>query len=173
MLMSAEIKFAVEFMFLLSPTRTTVQLERYIDVGGNQVRRRVHVPVITNENDPEMACKVYEEFRDAPGNGRHHLDTGVLKFEFFRQCLAGSSRSHWDAIVDALPDNSNNSFDAGIAEWFNKYFKTTAFHDQKQYFLQAMSVKETATHVEEIMRLCSSCLVMLLVLQSTQIPRRK
>jgi hypothetical protein len=133
----------------------TVQLERYVDVGGNQVCRRVHVPVITNKNDPEMACKVYEEFRDAAGDGRLHLDTGALKFEFFHQCLAGSTRSHWDAIVDTLPDNSNNSFDDGISQWFTRYFEPTAFHDQKQYFLQAtkaysMSVKETATRVEEI-----------------------
>jgi hypothetical protein len=40
---------------------------------------------------------------------------------------------------------------------FTKYFEPTAFHDQKQYFLQAtkaysMSVKETATRVEEIIR---------------------
>jgi hypothetical protein len=69
--------------------------------------------------------------------------------------LAGSARSRWDAIVDTLPDNSNNSFDDGIAEWFTKYFEPTAFHDQKQYFLQStkaysMLVKETATRMEEI-----------------------
>jgi hypothetical protein len=109
-----------------------VQLEHYIDVGGNQVCRQVHVPVITNKNNPKMACKVYKEFCDAAGDGRLHLDTGALKIEFFHQCLAGSSRSHWDAIVDTLPDNSNNSFDDGIAEWFTNYFEPTAFHDQKQ-----------------------------------------
>jgi hypothetical protein len=104
-----------------------------------------------------MACKVYEEFCDAAGDGRLHLDTGALKFEFFCQCLAGSACAHWDAIVDTLPDDTNNSLDDGIAEWFTKYFEPNAFHDQKQYFLQAtkaysMSFKETATRVEEIMR---------------------
>ena len=40
----------------LPATLETVQLERYVTVGGNDVRRRVRVPLITDELDPEMAC---------------------------------------------------------------------------------------------------------------------
>jgi hypothetical protein len=62
-----------------------VQLERYVTVDGNNVRRRAQCPVITNEKDPELACKVYEEFSDICTDGRLHLNSGPLKFEFFHQ----------------------------------------------------------------------------------------
>ena len=56
-----------------------------------------------------------------------------------------------------LPGNTNNDFTSAVEQWFANYFEPTALHDQKQYFLQAtkafaMSVKETATRVEEIIR---------------------
>ena len=62
---------------------TTVQLERYVTVGANQVRRRVRCPVMSNEIDPELACRVYEEFLDIASEPCLHLDTGNSKFEFF------------------------------------------------------------------------------------------
>ena len=135
----------------------TVQLERYVTVAGNHVRRRARCPMINNENDPELACKVYEEFTDICGAERFDLNTGPLKFEFFRQCLAGQARAHWDVAVANQGGNGDNEFNAAITEWFSQYFEPTACHDQKQYFLQAtkaysMSVKETATRVEEIIR---------------------
>ena len=40
------------------------QLERFVTVGGNDVRRCARCPVISSEIDPELACKVYEEFVD-------------------------------------------------------------------------------------------------------------
>ena len=141
----------------LAELLATVQLERYVNVAGNNVRRRARCPMINNENDPELACKVYEEFTDICTAERFDLNTGALKFEFFRQCLAGQARSHWDVAVANQPANGLNDFDAAITEWFSQYFEPTACHDQKQYFLQAtkaysMSVKETATRVEEIIR---------------------
>ena len=66
---------------------TTVQLERYVTVGGNQVRRRARCPLISEENDAELACRVYEEFVDICTQNRFHLNTGPLKFEYFCQCL--------------------------------------------------------------------------------------
>ena len=133
------------------------QLERFVTVAGHDVRRRARCPVISSEVDPELACKVYEEFVDISQATRLSLTTGPLKFEFFRQVLRGQARSYWDAIVPALAGDTNADFAAGIELWFGNYFEPTALHDQKQYFLQAtkaysMSVKETATRVEEIIR---------------------
>ena len=135
----------------------TVQLERYVTVGANHVRRCARCPLINNEVDPELACRVVEEFMDIATDTRLHLDDGPLKFEFFRQCLSGQARAHWDVAAAAQADNSNAAFDAALVVWFSNYFKPTAFHDQKQYFLQAtkafsMTVKETATRVDEIIR---------------------
>ena len=87
----------------------TVKLERYVTVAGQQVRRRAACPIITNETDPEMACKVYEEFVDICTEHRLHLDTGVLKFEFYRQCLNGQASAHWDTIVAGLAGATDNA----------------------------------------------------------------
>ena len=138
----------------------TVQLERYVNVGGNHVRRRARCPLINNENDAELACKVHEEFLDICTADRFDLNTGALKFEFFRQCMTGQARAHWDVAVANNPGGTDNDFNAAVTEWFAQYFEPTALHDQKQYLLNstkpfAMSVKETATRVEEIIRFMS------------------
>ena len=100
---------------------------------------------------------MYEEFQDISSQNRFHLNTGALKFKYFRQCLAGQARAHWDVAANNQADKTDASFSAAIVEWFANYFEPTAFHDQKQYFLQAtkafsMSVKDTATRVEQIIR---------------------
>ena len=141
----------------LPETFNNAQLERYVDVAGNNVRRRAKCPIMNNQSDPEMACRVYEEFVDICGEDRLHLSTGALKFEFWRQVLAGQARAHWDAIAAGLPGTTLAHFATGILAWFANYFEATAFHDQKQYFLQAskaylMTVRETATRIEEILR---------------------
>ena len=130
----------------------TVQLERYVDVAGNAVRRRARCPLINNENEPELACRVYEEFVDVSGADRFNLNTGALKFEFFRQCMAGQARAYWDVAARNAGGATLANFETAVTEWFSNYFEPTAFHDQKQYFLQAtkaysMTVKETATRV--------------------------
>ena len=133
----------------------SVQLERYVTVAGNDIRRRARCPIITDEIDPEMACRVFHEFTDISGVSRLSLTTGPLKFEFWRQCLGGQARSHWDSIVPDLGGNTNNDFSDGIAIWFTKYMEPTAYHQQKQYFLNtskaySMSVKSTASRIKTI-----------------------
>ena len=90
----------------------TAQLERYVTVGRNDIRRRAKVPIITDEIDPELACRVYDEFNDVASN--------ALKFEFWRQCLAGQARAHWDALISADLGRSNANFLQRISEWFQK-----------------------------------------------------
>ena len=58
-------------------------LERYVPVGGNNVRRRAQCPLITNETDAELACKVFEEFTDILTDNRFDLNTGPLRLECF------------------------------------------------------------------------------------------
>ena len=76
-----------------------VQLERYVAVAGNDVRRRARIPVLTDEVDPEFVLRTYDEFRDICDAARLSLGTGALKFEYFRQTLRGQARRHWDAVL--------------------------------------------------------------------------
>ena len=76
--------------------------------------------------------------------------------------MAGQARAHWDVAVNNQADATMASFEAAVVEWFANYFEPTAFHDQKQHFLQAakacsMSVKDTAARVEQIIR-CMQCM---------------
>ena len=133
----------------------TVSLERYVTVAGNQVRRRARIPFMNDEIDPELACRVYDEFCDVASASRLSLNSGTLKFEFWRQCLQGQARRHWDSIVPDLAGTTNANFLEGIEEWFAKCMDPTAFQDQKEYFLKAtkahsMSVKETASRLKQI-----------------------
>ena len=70
-------------------------LERYVTVGGHDVKRRANVPMMVDEVDAESACKTYEEFVDISILTRMHLNTGVLKFDIWRQCLGRKARRHW------------------------------------------------------------------------------
>ena len=69
--------------------------------------------LISNQTDPELACKVMEEFNDIATATRLNLNTGELKFEFFRQCLGGAARSHWDVAVAAQAGQTNAEFKKG------------------------------------------------------------
>ena len=57
----------------LADNLETVQLERYVTVQGNDVRRRARCPVIGNEIDPELAMRVYDEFVDIASPSRLSL----------------------------------------------------------------------------------------------------
>ena len=69
----------------------TVALECYVTIGANQVCHGAKCPTIGEETDPEMACKVREEFEDICVEARLHLNTGALKFEYWRQCSTGQA----------------------------------------------------------------------------------
>ncbi len=100
----------------------TVKLERYVTVGANSVRRRAENPMMTNETDAEFACRVYEEFVDVCNNDRLHLNTGALKFEYFRQCLAGQARANWDREAADVGGTSNAIFATCVGQRFGHYF---------------------------------------------------
>ena len=59
------------------------QLERYVTVGPDNVRRRACIPIIDGEVDPELALRIVMEFFDATIGTRLSLTTGALKFEYF------------------------------------------------------------------------------------------
>ena len=87
-------------------------LERYVPVGGNNVRRRAQCPLITNETDAELACKVFEVFVDIATANCFNLNTGPLRFKCIWQCLAGQARAHWDVAVNNQADDAMPSFEA-------------------------------------------------------------
>ena len=114
-----------------------VQLERYVTVGGNDVRRRAKAPTIADEALPELALYVYQEFMDIAGQSRLSLTTGVTRFEFFRQVLMGTARSHWDAATAEVAGTNLDHFDEAVDIWLSKYMEPTAYHDQKLYLSTA------------------------------------
>ena len=137
----------------------TVQLERHVPTGGAggaTVRRRATMPVIGDEDDPELACKVFKEFQDLITQNRFHLNTGALRFEFWRQVLRGQARDNWDAVLTAHgAGRTANDFLTCMNGWFANYMDPTAFSDQKEYFLTAtkaysMTVKQTAARITQI-----------------------
>ena len=76
-------------------------------------------------------------------------------FEYWRQCLGGQARRHWDAVLVGNNQRSVNAFEARILEWFAKYMEATAYQDQKEYLLKAvkpygLSVKECASRWKQI-----------------------
>ena len=63
--------------------RIMAPLERYVTVGGHDVKRSANVPMMVDEVDAETACKTYEDFFNISIPTRMHLNTGVLKFEIW------------------------------------------------------------------------------------------
>ena len=51
---------------------------RYVTVHGNDVRRRARCPIIGNEIEPELAMRVFDEFRDICGVNR--LSLMIVRF---------------------------------------------------------------------------------------------
>ena len=113
---------------LLKPTenenRIMAPLEIYVTVGGRYVKRRANLPIMVDEVDAESACKTSEEFVNIYIPTTMHLNTGVSKFEIWRQCLGGQARRHWDAIIPTLGGTIIPYFNTGIATWFTKYTDT-------------------------------------------------
>ena len=87
---------------------------------------------------------------------RLSLTSGASKFEFFPQVLAGQAWRHWDAAAAPFAaTQTNNEFNQAIVTFLANYLETTAYSDQKEYFVAAtkahsMSVKETASRVLQI-----------------------
>ena len=135
--------------------RIMAPLERYVTFGGNDLKRKANVPMMVDEVDAESACNAYEEFVDISITTRMHLNTGVLKFGIWRQCLGEQARIHWDAIMPTLGGTTIPNFNIGITTWFIKYMEPIAFVDQKVYMNGAkkpyhLSVKETASIFKQI-----------------------
>ena len=70
--------------------------------------------------------------------------------------LAGQARRHWDAVAAPFNANqTNNTFQEALEDWLSNYMETTAYSDQKEYFVNAtkaysMTVKETASRIKQI-----------------------
>ena len=79
---------------------------------------------------PELALYLYMEFKDAAREDMLDLDTGVLKYEHFRQLLRGAARTHWDAAIPDEREPSDANFDDSIEEWLDQYMEPTAYHVQ-------------------------------------------
>ena len=141
------------------------------------VHCRAKMMCISDKINPELPCKVYDEFRGVCSANRLSLTTGPLKFEYFRQCLSGNTLMHWDAILTISGGtNTNNDFMACITSWFEKYMGST-IRSSTSSVLPRLStwVSRQPTRVFwPSSSLCSTCMELLLTQRtSTLKPRRR
>ena len=116
--------------------------------------------MMVDEVNAESACKTYEEFFGISIPTRMHLNTGILKFEIWRQCLGGQARRHLDAIIPTLGVTTITNFNTVIATWFTKYMGQELFERSEEtisFISERNSLKIQANYcLHEIhARICS------------------
>ena len=85
------------------PTATTqtVKLVRSVpSTGGQLEKRQATLPLLCNERDPKLILRLVRDYEQVYQAGRLNLNTGALRFEFFRQCLGGVARDNWDSDAE-------------------------------------------------------------------------
>ena len=137
---------------------TEVQLERYVNDAGNSVKRKAMVPFVDDGATGEIVLNAYLEFTDITSNARLRLNTGNLKFEFWRQCLGSVARNYWDAAATNAGGRSLDNFNTAIAEFITRYMSTKAYHDQKRYLMHtpkpyAMDCNQLSARLTKIKQL--------------------
>ena len=136
---------------------STVRLERMVPggVGNPANKRRATCPLISDSVDPEWVLKVVKEFNDTFPAGRLSLNTGALRFEYFRQLLSGGALRKWDVEANAV-GTSLGDFDTAITGWIGRYLDDTALANQEAFMRlvkpkpYGLSVQECADRIEQI-----------------------
>ena len=134
----------------------TVRLERMVPIaGGAAVKRRATCPLISDSVDPEWVLKVVHEFRDTIPAGRLGLNTGALRFEFFRQLMSGGALRKWDLEASAVGTSLDN-FNTALTGWIGRYIEDTALANEEAFLRLVkpkpfgLSVQECADRIEQI-----------------------
>ena len=122
----------------------------------NGIKKKKDVFQATS-SDPELVLSVIHEFEDVSKPSRLNLSTGHLKFENFRECLAGEVRADWDLKQEGQPE-TNAAFADTLKEFITVFLDEEALTEQKIYMAQAkkpykMSVKEFGSRLKWIVLL--------------------
>ena len=97
----------------------------------NDVKKKTEMP-LANSSDTELILRVIEEFNDVAKSTRLNLSMGPLKFEKFRECLAGSPRDDWDTAREGQPE-TNAGFQAAITAFIATFLDEDSLEEQKLY----------------------------------------
>ena len=133
----------------------TVKLVRSVaNAGGQLEKRQATLPFLCDERDPELVLRLVRDFEQVYPAGRLNLTTGVLRFEFFRQCLGGVARDNWDSDADGR-GNALADFVACRASFILRYMTDTDLADQQTYLDTCkkpykMTVPEVSARLEFI-----------------------
>ena len=127
------------------PIKPTVPHDDYKDVklsierfqaGGRNVAghwtKIKDKAIFCSVTDKEYILRTIIEFEDLQGADRMDLNTTVLKFKHFRQCLGSEVRSNWDLAKDGQPA-TNAGWAAALLAFIANFFKPSDLTAQKRY----------------------------------------
>jgi hypothetical protein len=92
--------------------------------------------------------RTLREFDDVAAATRLDLNSGPLKYEFFRKCIGGTVRDDWDLAREGKA-NTPAGFNAARTAFIQMYLEEDDLEDQKTYLVQVkkpfkMSVADCA-----------------------------
>ena len=113
----------------------TITLYREINVGtaaAPHFTKQKEEAFHFENTDIEYLLRTIHEFEDIVTDDRLQLNTGPLRFTYFRKCLGGTARDNWD-LARHNRQQDLNGFNATMTAFITKYISASDFLDQKHY----------------------------------------
>jgi len=135
-----------------------VYVERYVQVGGDNFKRKVNTYTMADQTDPEVAIMVAQGFQDVSGQSQLSFTgagSGQAKFDYFSQILSGQALTRWNTCATGQP-RTLAGFTTTQRAWLDLYIPQNAVRNQKDYFKRLgvkprnMSVVEFNSRLDEI-----------------------
>ena len=114
----------------------TIKVEhKFCDTHGEDVYKKIYLPVAPDSSNKEIMCYVLDQFQDASHSDRLNLD-GVQLYSKFRSVLGGDLKMAFQSISErrtTAADKTAANFLADVQTMFANIMAPTAFEDQLEY----------------------------------------
>ena len=132
----------------------TCTISRKVTVDGVHEKRSATLPFLSDETEPEVVLRLFKDYADVFPASRMNLTTGILRFEFLRQCLGGVARDQWDVDAGAV-GNTLANFVTCQSSFIDRYLRATDLPDQQTYLDTTkkpykLSVKELSARLQYV-----------------------
>ncbi|MEM7289859.1 MAG: hypothetical protein AAF412_05740, partial [Pseudomonadota bacterium] len=135
-------------------------ITRNVPTGGGIVEKsKATLIALSDSMDPEMVLRLVRDYRQTWHNSRLDLNTGILRFTYFVQCLGGTARDWWDLEANAVGGTNAVHFNTCTTNWIGRYIQPTDFADQQRYLevvrkpkkLDCIRLSARLEHINQLM----------------------